>query len=171
MSKGKVLILAYDDVEDIELLYPYFRLIEEGYEVHIVSKNKGYIKGKHGYEIKVDVKFDEIKPEEYVGLVIPGGRAPEKIRIIPKVVEIVKSFLKENKPVAAICHGPQLLISANAVKGRRLTSYIGIRDDVVAAGGLYEDKEVVVDGNLITSRHPPDLPAFTRELLRLLSKH
>jgi len=171
MAKGKILIITYNDVEDVELLYPYFRLIEEGYEVHVASKSKGFIKGKHGYEIKVDITFDEVNPEEYIGLVIPGGRAPEKIRIIPRVIEIVKSFLRRNKPIAAICHGPQLLISANAVKGRRITSYIGIRDDVIAAGGIYEDKEVVVDGNIVTSRHPPDLPAFMREFLKLLSKY
>jgi len=162
MAKGKILIITYNDVEDIELLYPYYRLIEEGYEAHVVSKNKVFIKGKHGYEIKVDITFNEVDSEKYVGLVIPGGRAPEKIRIIPRVIGIVKSFLCRNKPIAAICHGPQLLISANAVKGRRITSYIGFRDDVIAAGGIYEDKEVVVDGNLVTSRHPPDLPAFMR---------
>jgi len=168
MVKGKILIITYNDVEDIELLYPYYRLIEEGYEVHIASKNRGLIKGKHGYEIMANITFDEVNPEEYVGLIIPGGRAPEKIRIIPRVVEIVKSFLRKNKPIAAICHGPQLLISANAVEGRRITSYIGIRDDIVAAGGIYEDKEVVVDKNIVTSRHPPDLPAFMREFLKLL---
>lgn len=170
MAKGKVLILSYNEVEDIELLYPYYRLIEEGYEVHVASKDRGLIKGKHGYEVKVNLTFDEVNPDEYLGLIIPGGRAPEKIRIIPKAVEIVKNFVSNNKPVAAICHGPQLLISANIVKGRKVTSYIGIRDDIVAAGGIYEDKEVVVDENIVTSRHPPDLPAFMREFLKLLGK-
>jgi len=164
----KVLIISFDDVEDIELLYPYYRLIEEGYQVHVASKNRGVIKGKHGYEMRVDITFNKVNPEEYDGLIIPGGKAPEKIRIIPKVISIVKHFFENNKPIAAICHGPQVLISAGVVKGKKVTSYIGIRDDIIAAGGLYENREVVVDEYLVTSRHPPDLPAFMREFLKLL---
>ena len=106
-------------------------------------------------------------------LVIPGGRSPERVRIHQEAVRIVREFLESKKPVAAICHGPQLLISAGAVKGRRMTCWIGIRDDVIAAGGIYEDTEVVVDegedaGKIITSRKPDDLPAFCREILKSL---
>ncbi|MHA1616487.1 MAG: type 1 glutamine amidotransferase domain-containing protein [Candidatus Njordarchaeales archaeon] len=168
MSK-KILILSADDFEDIELLYPYYRLKEEGFEVEIAS-NKDTICGKHGYVIKVNKKFEEVNPEEYDALILPGGRAPERVRLNEKAVAITKHFFEKNKPVAAICHGPQVLISAGVVKGRKLTSWYGIKDDVIAAGGEWIDKEVIVDGNLVTSRHPGDLPAWMREFIKLLKR-
>lgn len=170
MVKGKILIISADGFEDIELLYPYYRLKELGYTVEIASKDRKDIIGKHGYAARVDKTISEVDPEEYDALVLPGGRGPERIRIYEDTVRIVKHFFEKNKPVAAICHGPQVLISAGVVKGRRLTSYIGIRDDVIAAGGLWEDKEVVVDGNLVTARIPPDIPAWMREFVKLLKE-
>ncbi len=163
----KILILAGEGFEDLELFYPYFRLKEEGFEVTVTS-NKGVLTGKMGYQIKVDMVIDKVNPSDFDALVIPGGKGPERIRILEKAVEIVKHFFRENKPVAAICHGPQVLISADVVKGRKLTSYIGIRDDIKAAGGLWTDSEVVVDGNLVTSRVPRDMPSWMKEFIKLL---
>ena len=163
----KILIISADGFEDLELFYPYYRLKEEGCTVEIAS-NAEKITGKHGYSIRVDKKFSEIKPEEYDGLVIPGGKGPEKVRLDKDALEIVKHFFKENKPVASICHGVQVLISAQVIKGKRATCWYGVKDDLIAAGGEFLDQEVVVDGNLVSSRHPGDLPAFMREFIKLL---
>ncbi len=130
--------------------------------------NKGPIKGKQGYEIDADIAFKDINPEDYDILVISGGKGPEKMRLDESALEIARYFFKENKPVAAICHGPQVLVSAGVIKGRKATCWIGIRDDIIAAGALYEDKEVVIDGNFISSRSPADLHAFGREMIKLL---
>ncbi len=171
-SKGKILILVGPEFEDIELLYPYYRLIEEGYIVEVAAPSKERITGKHGYSILPDKSISEVNPEEYVALVIPGGRGPERIRYYARedAVRIVQHFMDNNKPVAAICHGPQLLISADRVRGRRLTSYPGIADDVVMAGGSWTNKTVVVDGNLVTARVPDDIPYWMREFIKLLKQ-
>jgi len=131
---------------------------------------KGPITGKHGYQIDADIAFKDVIPANYDILVISGGRGPEKMRLNKDALEIVKYFFKENKPVAAICHGPQVLISAGVMKGRKATCWPGIRDDIIAAGALYEDKEVVIDGNLVSSRSPSDLYAFGREMISII-KH
>ena len=166
----KALIFGADGFEDLELFYPYHRLKEEGITTHIASMKKGPIKGKQGYEINADVAFKDVNPADYDILVISGGKGPKKMRLDESALEIVRHFFKENKPVAAICHGPQVLISAGVIKGRKATCWIGIRDDIIAAGALYEDKEVVIDGNLVSSRSPADLHAFGREMIKLLSK-
>jgi protease I len=129
---------------------------------------KGPIKGKQGYEIDADIAFKDINPADYDILVISGGKGPEKMRLDESALEIARYFFKENKPVAAICHGPQVLVSAGVIKGRKATCWIGIRDDIIAAGALYEDKEVVIDGNFVSSRSPADLHAFGREMIKLL---
>lgn len=129
---------------------------------------KGPIKGEHGYQIEADVAFKDVNPADYDILVIAGGRGPEKMRLDNNSLEIAKYFFKENKPVAAICHGPQVLVSAGVIKGRKATCWQGIRDDIIAAGAHYEDKEVVIDGNFISSRSPADLHAFGREMIKLL---
>ncbi len=116
----------------------------------------------------VDKTLEEINPDDYDLLVLPGGKAPEKVRKEPKALEIARSFFKHNKPVAAICHGPQTLISAGLMKGKRATCYKSVAPELKEAGAFYEDKEVVVDGNLVTSRQPSDLPAFMRETLKKL---
>ncbi len=165
----KALIIATDEFEDLELFYPYFRLKEEGIEVHIAS-NKKIIVGKHGYKVKADLLFKEVDPEKYDILIIPGGKSPERIRILEDVIRITHHLIKEKKIIAAICHGPQILISAGAVKNRKMTSWKGIRDDLMAAGAEYIDREVVVDENIITSRMPSDLPAFCREILNKIKE-
>lgn len=166
----KALIISADNFEDLELFYPLNRLKEEGVDVKIASMEKGSINGKHGYSANVDLTFNDVNPEGYDLLVISGGKAPEKVRLNEKALEITKHFFDRNKPVAAICHGSQVLISAGVAKGRKATCYIGVRDDLKVAGASYEDKEVVVDGNLITSRNPNDLYAFGKEIVKLIKK-
>jgi protease I len=164
----KALILSADHFEDSELLVPYYRLKEEGVEVVVASLSRGIITGKHGYEVAVDKTLDEVNPDDYAILLLPGGAAPAVVREEPMALEIARNFFAGNKPVAAICHGPQILISAGLLKGRRATCYKAVADELKEAGALYEDREVVVDANLITSRQPADLPAFMREMMKQL---
>lgn len=162
----KALIISADNFEDTELLVPYYRLKEAGVEVTVASLSRGAIKGKHGYEVAVDKTLDEVNPDDYAILVLPGGKAPALVRKEPKALEIARSFFARSKPVAAICHGPQILISGGLLRGRRATCYKSVADELKKAGALYEDREVVVDANLVTSRQPDDLPAFMRETMK-----
>ena len=164
----KALIISADNFEDSELLVPYYRLKEAGVEVAVASLSRGAITGKHGYEVAVDKTLDEVNPDDYAILVLPGGKAPAAVRKEPKALEIARSFFTRSKPVAAICHGPQILISAGLLQGRRATCYKSVADELKEAGALYEDREVVVDANLVTSRQPADLPAFMRETMKQL---
>ncbi len=166
----KALIISDDNFEDTELLVPYYRLKEEGIQVDVASIKRGTIKGKHGYEVRVDKTLKEVTPDDYDILILPGGKAPETIRKEKDALEIAKNFFQKNKPVSAICHGPQTLISAGLLKGRRATCYKSVAKEVKDAGALYEDKEVVVDGNLVTSRQPSDLPAFLKETMKKLRR-
>jgi protease I len=166
----KALIISADNFEDTELLVPYYRLKEEGIEVDVASIKKGTIKGKHGYEVQADKALKEVNPDDYGILILPGGKAPETVRKDKNAVEIAKHFFQKNKPVSAICHGPQTLITAGLMKGRHATSYKSVAQEMKDSGALYEDKEVVVDGNLITSRQPSDLPAFMREIMKVIRK-
>ena len=164
-----VAILAEDDYEDLELWYPYYRLLEAGHNVRIVgSGRKPVFASKHGYEVKADMSASEVDLEEFDAVVIPGGFAPDRMRRVPAVNELVRRMFKEGKVVAAICHAPSVLISANVLKGRKVTCFVSIKDDVMNAGARYKDEAVVVDGNLITSRFPADLPEFVKALLRAL---
>jgi len=165
----KALFLSADGFEDSELLVPYYRLLEAGYTVDVASGSRGSIRGIHCYEIPVARTFAEVDPSGYAVLVLPGGKAPAAIRNNPQAQSIARAFFDAGKPVAAICHGPQTLISAGLLRGRRVTCYRTVAQEMEAAGALYEDVEVVVDGNLVTSRHPADLPAFLRELMQLLA--
>jgi protease I len=165
----KVLIISADNFEDSELLVPYYRMLEEGHNVDIASMKKGKIKGKHGYEVDANKALKDVNPDDYALLILPGGKAPEAIRKEQKALEIAGNFFDHNKPVAAICHGPQTLISAGLMKGKHATCYRSVAPEMKEAGARYEDKEVIVDGNLITSRQPSDLPAFMRKIMRKLS--
>ena len=162
------LIISADNFEDSELLVPYYRLKEVGIKVVVASLNREAIKGKHGYEVTVDKTLDEVNPDDYAILVLPGGAAPAVVRKEPKALEITRNFFSRNKPVVAICHGPQILISAGLLQGRRATCYRSVIDELIEAGALHEDLEVVVDANLVTSRQPADLPAFMRETMKQL---
>ncbi len=166
----KALIISADNFEDSELLVPYYRLKEAGIEVDVAAPRPGRITGKHGYEVAVNMTTAVVEAGRYDLLVLPGGKAPETVREDPAALEIARFFFARNKPVAAICHGPQTLISAGLVKDRRVTCYRNVAAEMKEAGALYEDSEVVVDGNLVTSRQPGDLPAFMRETMKLLGK-
>jgi protease I len=161
----KAIILAADGVEDSELLVPLYRLREEGIEVDIAAPQAGGFTGKHGYSIEANLTFDEVDAEAYDLLILPGGKAPETVRLAEPAVAVTRRMIESGKPVAAICHGAQTLVSAGVLQGRRATCWPGVRDDLKAAGAEYTDEEVVVDENLITSRCPDDLPAFCREIL------
>jgi protease I len=164
----KALIISADNFEDSELLVPYYRLKEEGIAVDVASMKAGSIKGKHGYEVEVTKALKDVDAGAYDILILPGGRAPEAVRKEKKALDLARSFFEENRPVAAICHGGQTLISAGLVKGRRVTCYKSVAPEMKEAGALYEDAEVVVDNNLISSRQPSDLPAFMREIMKKL---
>jgi protease I len=164
----KALIISADGYEDSELLVPYYRLLEEGIATDIASMAKGGIKGKHGYEVEAVKTLADIAPDDYDILVLPGGRAPAAVRKERTALEIAKDFFRKGKPVAAICHGPQILMSAGLLKGRHATCYRTVADELKASGALYEDKPVVVDGSLVTSRQPSDLPAFMREVMKMV---
>jgi protease I len=170
----RVLILTADKFEDMELFFPYFRLLEEGIAVDVAAPKRGHIEGEHGYGFDVEKTFDEAQPDGYDLLLIPGGSpdgAPSTVRRDQKAQAIAKSFFKSNKPVSSICHGPWLLASAGVVNGRRLTSFWRdeVPEDIKKAGGIYVDEEVVA-GNLVTSRYPGDLPAFMRETMRIVNR-
>jgi len=167
----KALIISADNFEDSELLVPYYRLQEAGIEVIVASLCREAIKGKHGYEVAVTMKLEEVNSDDYAVLVLPGGKAPAVLRKEPKALEIARNFFSHGKPVAAICHGPQILISAGLLKGRRATCYQSVADELKEAGGLYEDLEVVIDVNLVTSRQPSDLPAFMRETMKKIGPY
>ena len=166
----KALIVSADHFEDSELLFPFYRLQEAGLAVDVASISRGNIHGKHGYEVVVDKALAEVDPQAYDLLVLPGGKAPATLRKEAAAIAIAQDFMRGGKPVAAICHGPQILISAGVLVGRRATCYRSVAEELKQAGALYEDREVVVDGKLVTSRQPADLPAFMREMLRLLGK-
>jgi len=173
---ARVIILTADKFEDFELFVPYFRFMEEGIAVDVAAPAKEKITGENGYIFEnVDLTIDEVDPKKYDLLFVPGGHphgAPTTVRKNGKAQEIARAFFKAGKPVAAICHGPYLLVSAGVVAGRRLTSFWGdgVPDEIKAAGGIYLDKDVVVDGNLVTSRWPMDLPAFMQEVMRMIKK-
>jgi protease I len=171
--KGKrIAIVATDGFEQSELLEPRKALQAEGAQVEIIAPKSGEIQGMEhhdkGQKVHVDRTIDEVKPEDYAALVLPGGVAnPDALRTMPKVVSFIKSFFEENKPVAAICHGPWTLVEAGVVKGRTMTSWPSLKTDLKNAGANWVDREVVRDGKLVTSRKPDDLPAFCREMIDL----
>ncbi|MDD1746731.1 MAG: type 1 glutamine amidotransferase [Methanomassiliicoccales archaeon] len=164
-----VAILAEDDYEDLELWYPFYRLIEAGHEVKIVgSGRKPTFASKHGYEVKADMSAADADINDFDAVVIPGGFAPDRMRRVAAVNEFVRHMFKQGKLVAAICHAPSVLVSANVLKGKKATCFTSIKDDVMNAGARYKDEAVVVDSNLITSRQPADLPEFMKAILSAL---
>lgn len=164
----KVLIVSADRFEDSELLVPYYRLREEGVEVDIASLARGKITGKHGYEVEANLAIGEVNPEQYAALVLPGGKAPVALCGSMAALDLARAFMQAGKPVAAICHGPQVLATAGVLGGRAATCYPTVAAELRSAGARYTDAEVVVDGNLVTSRRPADLPAFMREFMKRL---
>jgi protease I len=168
----RIAILVEDGFEDRELTGPRDALQSAGAEVTIVGPSAGAeFRGKRGDAVvTATVGAGSVRMKDFDALVIPGGHAPDKMRMRHAMVDLAREAMESGKPVAAICHGPQLLISANALRGRTLTCWPSIAIDVKNAGGLYVDKPVVEDGNLITSRKPDDVPLFAEAIIRALSK-
>jgi len=160
----RALIITADNFEDSELQVPLEQLRDEGIPTDVASLQRGKIHGKHGYVAEVDLTVEAVDAKEYDLLILPGGKAPARLRKDLPVLEVVRAFIETGKPVAAICHGPQILISAGVMHGRTATCYKSVAEEMKRAGAHYVDKEVVVDDNLITSRKPADLPAFMRAI-------
>ena len=170
----RVAIVATDGFEQVELLEPRQALDREGARTEVLSPKSGTIKGWNhtnwGEQVAVDRTLDEADPADYDALLLPGGvMNPDKLRRLDAVQSFIRHFFDEGKPVAAICHGPWTLIDAGVARGRKLTSYHTIQEDLRNAGAEWTDREVVVDGNLVTSRKPNDIPVFNRELVTLLA--
>ena len=164
---NKMLIFLENGVEDSEFIYPYYRFQEAGYKMDIVAPkaNKEYI-GKRGGTFISELSPDEVDLDIYEAVIVPGGQAPDKMRIHPDMVEIIKAANAKGKIVAAICHGPQMLIEADIVRGKTVTSWPSVRTDLKNAGARVVDEAAVVDGNLVTSRSPDDLPDFCKATLK-----
>jgi protease I len=179
---SKILILAGDASESLEVMYPYQRLLEEGYEVHIAGPSKkklqfvvhDFVEGfdtyteKPGYTWNADLAFADVDPAEYVALVVPGGRAPEYIRNDEHVKRIIRHFFDVDKPVAELCHAPLALAAAGVLEGRRTAAYPALEPDVKAAGAEFVDAGGVVDGVMVSARAWPDHPSWMREFVRIL---
>jgi protease I len=163
-----VLILVADGFDDLHLFCPWYRLLEEGQSVTIATPGGQRVTGLHGYRVEADTPIREVNPAEYDLLLVPGGQSPERLRLREEAVDVARTFMGEDRPVAAIGHGPQLLISAGSLSGRQATAAPGIRDDLRAADARYRDEAVVLEGNLLTGRGTEDLPDFCRQMMTFL---
>jgi deglycase len=162
----KALFLIADGFEDLQFFCPYYRLREDGVAVTVAAAvDNQPVKGLQGYVVEPDMPIPELNPSEYDMLVIPGGRAPERLRLREEAVDVARTFVQDGALVAAIGHGPQLLISAGALDGKSVTCDPGIRDDIRSVAGTYRDEAVVVDGPLITARGNDELPAFCEQII------
>ncbi len=168
--KGKKVIILVEEMFNVfEFWYPYYRLKEEGVEVTVVGSGSSDVyTGKPGTQAKVDASADQVSAKNFDGIIIPGGYAPDMMRRYPAMVNLVKNFFNANKTVAAICHAGWMLVSAGILPGKKVTSFFAIKDDLINAGAEWVDQEVVVDGKLVTSRMPDDLPAFMKAVIDLL---
>ena len=167
-SRGTIAMLVGPEYEDLEVWYPKLRLEEAGFRVPLVGLGEREYRGKHGYPCVADGTVADFPADALAGIIAPGGWAPDKIRRDPRVLERVRELDAAGKLVGTICHGPWILISAGILRGRRLTSTVGIRDDVANAGATWVDEPAVIDRNLVSARVPRDLPAFARALLQIL---
>ncbi len=166
---AKVAIFTEEMYEDIEFWYPFYRLREAGHEVVVVgSGTQDSYTGKHGCKNQVDAQIKEVDPGDFDAVVVPGGYAPDKMRLHPEFMNFVRKAYDSGKLVASLCHGPWVLASAGILKGKKMTSWPSLKDDMMNAGAMWQDQEVVIDGNIITSRKPDDLPAFMIEVIKAL---
>jgi protease I len=175
LNGKKVAILVEDGFEQVEMTSPKEALEKAGAKTHLISPKRDKVKGwehtKWGAEFQVDVGIDQANANDYDALLLPGGvMNPDKLRTNKRAVQFVRTFFDQNKPVAAICHGPWLLVEADVVKGRQVTSYPSIQTDLKNAGATWVDQEVVVDQGLVTSRKPDDLPAFNRKMVEEIAE-
>jgi protease I len=164
----RIAVLAEDLYQELELWYPVLRMREAGATVNIVGPRKGAFHSKNGYPAEADTAIDDVKSSDFDAVIVPGGYAPDMMRRNAGMIALVREAHEQGKVVASICHAGWVLVSAGILKGKRATSVSAIKDDMVNAGAQWVDEEVVVDGNLITSRTPPDLPAFCREIIKAL---
>ena len=170
----RVAILAADGFEQLELLEPKEALEKAGAQTAVISPKEGKIRGwnmkEWGQEVKVDKAVSAADPNQFDALLLPGGvMNPDKLRMVPEAVQFVRRFFEEGKPVAAICHGPWMLVEADVLRGRTVTSWPSVKTDIRNAGGNWIDREVVGDGNLVTSRKPDDIPAFNKRMIEVFS--
>jgi protease I len=169
LASQRVLIFVDDDYEDLELWYPKLRLIEAGAQVVVAGPQApGQYTGKHGYPCRADAAIAEVRSADFSAVVLPGGFMPDRLRRNARVLALVREFAAAKKLVAAICHGGWIAISAGVYRGVRATGSLGIKDDLVNAGAVWEDAAVIVDGHFISSRKPDDLPEFCRAILRFM---
>ncbi len=167
----KILILVHNQIEDLELWYTIYRLREEGYTVELASEKADMkFQGKYGVPYESSLSWDNLKAEDYSGLMIPGGWAPDRIRRYEEAKRIVREFDEAGKPIGEICHAGLVTLSAGIIRGRNVTSTLGIKDDLVNAGGNWTNEAVVVDRNLVSSRGPDDLPQYVPAFIRLLKE-
>ncbi len=165
----KAIVLLEEGFEDTELTYPYYRLQEAGFEVDLVAEESEEVyASKNGQKIRSHRAAKEIDASNYDLLVIPGGRGPDRMRIKEDIVELAQDAVDNDLVISSICHGAQLLIETDLLEGKKATCFYSVKTDLVNAGAEFLDQEVVVDGNLVTSRHPGDLPMFMEETLKLL---
>ncbi len=169
LNGKRIVVLAEDMYEDPELWYPYYRLLEEGAEVILVGPEANTYESKHGYPAKADKAAVDVRVEGVDAVVVPGGFAPDRLRRYPAVLDLVRGVSERGGVVAMICHAAWVPISAGIVKGKRATCVSAIKDDLINAGATYVDEAVVVDGNLISSRTPADLPAFMPAIIAALA--
>jgi protease I len=164
------LILVHNDYEDLEVWYPKLRLEEAGFTVKLAGLGEPSYRGKHGYPCPTDGHVKDFAAKDLAGILAPGGWAPDKLRRDPDVLARVREINDQKKLVATICHGPWILISAGILRGKRMTSTVGIRDDVINAGAEWVDQPAVIDGNIVSARVPKDLPAFAQAMLKVLGR-
>ena len=166
----KITVLVENQYHVLEAWYPYLRLRESGFKTVFVGTGKDEYKSKEGYPVKADLNINKIAPEDFDGVIVPGGWAPDYLRRNKNVLDFVGTMYSGGKLVASICHAGWVLVSAGILTGKKVTCFSAIKDDIINAGAEYIDKEVVVDNNLITSRNPDDLPVFCAEIVKFLQK-
>lgn len=177
-QKKRIVIITAEGYEDEEVIYPVIRLKEEGFIIDIATKDKKLVNGRVGFPLELLVRYygdlvdsTKLDVNNYDVVLIPGGfEAPDRVRQIPEVLDFVRKMYDIKKIVAAFCHGPWVLISANIIKGKKATCYYGIKDDLINSGAIYLDEPVVEDDNILTSRHPKDIGMFMRNLITKINK-
>lgn len=169
-SKGRVAVLTVDVVEDVEFFYPYYRFIEAGYEVDVITPSGGELTAYRGMKLLETVALADVNAADYLMLYVPGGHAPLELRALPAALDFVRAFAAADKPVGLVCHAPQVLVSAGLAQGRRMTSWYEVAEEIEVAGGTWVNEAVVHDGPFFTARKPGDLPAEMHAIIEHLDQ-
>lgn len=169
-SRPSVLFLTADKTEDLEFFYPYYRFIEEGFHVEVATPDGGKFEGKQGLGLKDSKKISEVSADNFSMLYIPGGKAPEKLKKEDEALALTRAFVEAGKPVASICHGPQVLAEADVIQGKKIAAWPEVEDELKEAGATFVNQETCTDGQFITARWPADLPAHTAKILQALKQ-